>query len=170
MAGFPGSEVLEEGPDGGGVSRHRVEVVTGATASDAGDGVPPVITLLSPAEGELPSRATPVVIRVTDDRRVSLVSAKFTYDGNAQPMVAYDIDGVAATFAGSSALVALAQVDLSLRPMSGWEANVVLRIAAIDAGGNITTATFSWSVPDPIPVVVSETRMAGQGGLGFALD
>jgi phage gp46-like protein len=172
MAGFTGSEVPPEGPESGGISGHDADILLAATIGD--DDVPPVITLLSPLDGNLASLLTPVVLRVTDEA-LAFVTIKRINAGDVDGTVVYDALGVAASFSGSSASIGGTQADFSVRPSLGWSSDFSLLVTAIDRAGNITTAPFAFVVPalalPPAESVPSGVLLEGIEGAGgdFAL-
>jgi hypothetical protein len=119
------------------------------------DVTAPIVTLLSPTEGELPgtraeARFVPVTIRITDSNGLRSVMVVVSYVGDTHRYLAFDSEladnnGFVAEFVSSAAatsVVGTTQRDVTLLPVGGWPGDIeAIRAVAYDRGGNIEAST-----------------------------
>lgn len=134
--------------------------------------VPPVITRISPPLGSIAPNATLVVESTDVDGDLTLVTASIEYPTLGTTDTVYTGSG----FSGAYTLLSLAEDTTPGMPGKGKRLNiarsggfpdgagVILHVTAVDAAGNIVSATFTWSpvaFPAPPPAQVTGTAVGG---------
>ncbi len=159
MANLDGTSYLALPTTPAGTEASELSVVSaGAFIPSVGvvfDQVAPLVTLLAPAEGELPgtraeARYVPVTIRITDAHGLRSVMVVVSYVGDPHRYLAFDSEladnnGFVAEFVSSAAatsVVGNTQRDVTLLPVGGWAGDIeAIRAVAYDLGGNIEAST-----------------------------
>lgn len=99
------------------------------------DATAPTVALVSPsAPGEI-TRATPIIVDVTDTSALVVVFVWVTYPGRA-PDIVHDGDAFAELFSSSTRASISGGYRYTLRRNGGWPAAPTVRIRPIDAAGN----------------------------------
>jgi hypothetical protein len=101
------------------------------------DEIPPVITLISPTQGETIEAGTKVVFEVTDD--VELAKVGVNIKMGDQWEVAYDGTDFAPNYSDfSTKTILITGFRFSLGRKYGWHSPPEVQVFAVDTGGNVT--------------------------------
>jgi hypothetical protein len=96
----------------------------------------PTVTLVSPAEDSEITRATAIVIDVTDASSFAAIFVWVVYP-NGSTDVVHDGEGFAVPFAGSSTRTSISGgYRYTLRRAGGWPAAPTVRVRPVDTAGN----------------------------------
>jgi hypothetical protein len=107
-----------------------------AVEPGAGDGAPPVVTLISPASLLL-ERDTPIVIDVTDNIALRRCMVVARFDTLAIEELVHNGDRFAAAYTGASSRQPITGgLRYTIRRNAGWPAPPVLDVFAIDTSGS----------------------------------
>ncbi len=135
--GFSGAFVAEYHATGSGFVLDSNDDPVGLPLLAVADVNPPVVTLVSPADGSPVAESTPIVLKVEDDVGLAHIGIDVTFPSGISEAI-YDGIRFKPAYDGGSTIVAIAggfQFTLR-RAFGGWPATLAINIEAIDTAGN----------------------------------
>ena len=108
----------------------------GDSVGGPADAVPPVVTLVSPASGQVED-STPIVVEVTDNVALRRVLVMARFDSLGVEDLVHNGERFAAAYSGDSTRSPIAGGwRYVIRRNSGWRAPVMIDVYAFDTSGS----------------------------------